>query len=209
MATRPAWTVKDGVVIRADFSFAWNGGFAITQKQKNISALHQAIKDGTGENALEISSKGTALIGREMSAFSLKRSGIYLENIFQASKKYENGGPYLDLLHVLPKEAKRDDRHKSSGPLAAFVWNQEIWPLMPKTAFYDYLYVSAVIENYGYDLELSDYQWFTDIEFNPKKSINCQARSAAVYQLIKQERLYEVTENMAAWISFHIRYVNG
>lgn len=139
MATRPAWTVKDGVVIRADFSFAWNGGFAITQKQKNISALHQAIKDGTGENALEISSKGTALIGREMSAFSLKRSGIYLENIFQASKKYENGGPYLDLLHVLPKEAKRDDRHKSSGPLAAFVWNQEIWPLMPKTAFYDYL----------------------------------------------------------------------
>ena len=42
----------------------------------------------------------------------------------------------VDLLHVLPKEAKRDDRHKSSGPLAAFVWNQEIWPLMPKTAFY-------------------------------------------------------------------------
>ena len=66
-----------------------------------------------------------------------------------------------------------------------------------------------MIENYGYDLELSDYQWFTDIEFNPKKSVNCQARSAAVYQLIKQERLYEATENMAAWISFHIRHVNG
>jgi hypothetical protein len=82
MATRPAWTVKDGVVIRADFSFAWNGGFAITQKQKNISALHQAMKDETGEDALEISSKGTAPIGREMSAISLTRSGIYLENIF-------------------------------------------------------------------------------------------------------------------------------
>ena len=209
MATRPAWTIKDGAVVKEDFSFAWNGGFAITQKQKNINALHQAIKNEKGEAALEISSKGTVPIGRDMSAFFLKLSGIYLENIFQAAKKYENGGPYPDLLQVSPKEAKRDDRHQNSGSLTAFVRNQDIWPLEPKTAFYDYIYVSAVIENYGYDLDLSDYRWFTDIEFNPKKSINCQARSAAIYQLIRQERLYDVTENMDAWILFHKAHVNG
>lgn len=209
MATRPAWTIKKGALIREDFDFVWNGGFAITQKQKNIHALHQAIKDTKGENALEVSSKSTVQIGRKLSAFSLKLSGVYLENIFQAAKKYENGGPYTDLLDAVPKDAKRDERHKISGKLVAFVQEGETWPLEPKTAFYDFIYVSAVVEKYGYNLDLSEYQWFTDIEFNPKKSINCQARALVLYKLIKQDSLFNVLENMNIWISFHKRSVKG
>ena len=35
--------------------------------------------------------------------------------------------------------------------------------------------------------ELIDYDAFTDIEFNPQKSINCQAKSAALFVgLVKQ-----------------------
>ena len=93
--------------------------------------------------------------------------------------KYENGGPYLDLLNVSPKQAKRDERHCNSGKLVGFVRNDEIWTLEPKTAFYDYIYISALIKNFGYDLNISEYQWFTDIEFNPQKSINCQARAGS------------------------------
>lgn len=209
MATRPAWTIKDGIVVREDFEFAWNGGFAVTQKQKNIHALHQAINAAKGEAALEISSKSTVPIGQGLSAFSLKLSGVFLENVFQAAKEYEAGGPYTDLLEVQPKEAKRDPRHGSSGDLVAFVREGEIWPLEPKTAFYDHIYIKAVIEKYGYDLDLHSYRWFTDIEFNPKRSINCQARSAVIYKFLMEMQAYDVVEDMRAWITFHKTYVKG
>ena len=207
MAIRPAWTIKDGKVIREDFEFAWNGGFAVTQKQKNIKALHQAILDTKGERALEISTKGMEEPGNSLSAFNLTLGGKYIENIFQAAKQYENGGPYLDLLDAGPKDAKRDPRHSSSGKLLAFVRDGDVWPLEPKTAFYDYIYVTAVYEQYGSGLDLTSWQWFTDIEFNPKKSVNCQARSAAIYQLIQSAYGFEVLSSKEKWLGFHTECV--
>ena len=209
MAKRPAWTIENGIVICREFDFTWNGGFAISQKRKNINALHQSIADTTGQTALEISSKGEVELGNLLSAFNMRTDGVYIENIFQSSKRYENGGPYLDLLTVAPKDAKRDERHQTSGRLVAFVRNGEDWPLEPKTAFYDYIYVLAVIENFGRELDLYDYNWFTDIEFNPGKSINCQARAVAIYKLIQELKAFEVLNDRSAWIKFHTLHVNG
>lgn len=209
MAKRPAWTIENGKIIRKDFEFAWNGGFAISQKRKNINALHQAIEDATGQTALEISSKGEVELGNQLSAFKMKTTGVFIENVFQASKRYENGGPYLDLLDVAPKDAKRDERHKISGKLVAFVRNGEDWPLEPKTVFYDYIYVLAVIENFGCELDINEYNWFTDIEFNPGKSINCQARAVAIYKLIQEKAAFNVLNDRSAWINFHTLHVKG
>ena len=158
---------------------------------------------------MEISSKGEVELGNLLSAFNMRTDGVYIENIFQSSKRYENGGPYLDLLTVAPKDAKRDERHQTSGRLVAFVRNGEDWPLEPKTAFYDYIYVLAVIENFGRELDLYDYNWFTDIEFNPGKSINCQARAVAIYKLIQELKAFEVLNDRSAWIKFHTLHVNG
>jgi len=207
MAKRPAWSSKNGYVMCEDFEFEWSGGFALIQKQKNIKALHESIYNAKGENALEISTKGLDSLGKSMSAFLLKLDEVPLENVFQASKKYKKGGPFLDLLNVLPKEAKRDERHQSSGELMAFVRNDEIWALEPATAFYDYIYVTALIQNKGYRVDLSAYEWFTDIEFNPKKSINCQARAVAIYKLLQKEDLFEVMKNQDTWIEFHKKRV--
>ncbi len=209
MAKRPAWTIENGKVISREFDFAWNGGFAVSQKRKNINALHQSIADATGQTALEISSKGEVELGNQLSAFNMKTNGVFIENIFQASKRYENGGPYLDLLDVAPKDAKRDERHKTSGKLVAFVRNGEDWPLEPKTAFYDCIYVLAVIENFGCELDINEYNWFTDIEFNPGKSINCQARAVAIYKLIQEKAAFNVLNDRSAWINFHTLHVNG
>ena len=209
MAKRPAWTIENGKIIRKDFEFAWNGGFAISQKRKNINALHQAIEDATGQTALEISSKGEVELGNQLSAFNMKITGVFIENVFQASKRYENGGPYLDLLDVAPKDAKRDERHKISGKLVAFVRNGEDWPLEPKTVFYDFIYVLAVIENFGCELDINEYNWFTDIEFNPGKSINCQARAVAIYKLIQEKAAFNVLNDRSAWINFHTLHVKG
>lgn len=203
MAIRPAWTLKGGKVVREEFEFTWNGGFAITQKQKNINGLHQAITNHTGERSLEISSKGTEELGRNLSAFHLMLSDHHIENIFQAAKKYENVGPFSDLLDVEPKDAKRDIRHTTSGKLIAFIRDGDVWPLEPKTAFYDYIYVTAVCERYGFQLDLSQYQWFTDIEFNPKRSINCQARSVAIYKLLQNMNGFDAITGKDKWLQFH------
>ena len=52
MAKRPAWSVQDDVVICENFDFMWSGGFSITQKQKNIRALHQSIYEMKLEKSL-------------------------------------------------------------------------------------------------------------------------------------------------------------
>ena len=123
MATRPAWALKDNRVIRYNFDFTWNGGFAVSQKQKNIKALHEAIDRQFHEQALEISTKSFDVLGKSMSAFTLKLDGILLECVFQSGKVFANGGPYKDLLNFTPKEAKHDERLKTSGNLIAFEHN--------------------------------------------------------------------------------------
>jgi hypothetical protein len=209
MAKRPAWSISGDSVICKEFEFEWNGGFALKQKQKNVENLHFSIKNGTGGKSLEVSSKGIVPLGKNIGAFSLKYNGIPLENVFQSSKKFEQGGPYRDLLKVTPKEAKQDERIRNSGGIVAFVIDDEEWSIEPQTLFYDYIYVQALIQNYGTNLNLKDYDWFTDIEFNPKKSINCQARSVAIYKLIQSSNIWKCLNNMGTWKEFHIQHVGG
>lgn len=209
MAKRPAWSIKNDKVICREFDFKWNSGFSIIQKQKNIANLHESIIEKTKESVLEISSKGLVPLGKNIGAFCLKYHEIPLENIFQSSKKFEHGGPYRDLMLVTAKEAKRDERIKNSGKIIAFCWEGEEWALEPKTLFYDYIYINALIQNYGFDLDLIEYDWFTDIEFNPKKSINCQARSAAIYKLLQMKNIFNVLDSKAEWLGFHKKYVKG
>ena len=47
--------------------------------------------------------------------------------------------------------------------------------------FYSWLYFLALKQNKKLTSEILNYQAFTDIEFNPEKSLNCQAYSAALY----------------------------
>ncbi|MDU1604961.1 MAG: hypothetical protein E6845_18560 [Clostridium sp.] len=115
MAKRPAWTIQDKEVVRKEFEFLWNGGFAISQKKKNIINLHNSIRDNEDIKVLEVSTKSDSDIGCRLSAFKLKLDGKFLENVFQSSKIYENGGPYKDLLEVEPKQSKSDERHHTSG----------------------------------------------------------------------------------------------
>lgn len=210
MATRPAWAFYRGHVIRSEFDFDWNGGFAVSQKQKNIAALHDAIMKKYGENALEISTKSLDEMGRSLSAFNLRLDGVLLECVFQSSKVFEKGGPYRNLLNVPPKEAKRDERLKSSGKLTAFDYDSQRWGLEPKTAFYDYIYVKSALSTFTVEQlkeTLNNYVWFTDIEFNPNNSINSQARSVALLKAIVSSDTQSVLNNHEDWIEYHRRTV--
>ncbi len=185
---------SDKYIEEETIEFKYYSGFALSQKQKSIQSLHGEIKKKYPEsNILEISSKSKDDLGIRMSAFNLKLYSqdvgkpVSIESIFQSSKVFKNGGPYKDLLHKSSLDAKRDTRIKESGELLYFDYCGAKWDLEPKTMFYDYIYISALIENREISDKLLDYNCFTDIEFNHTKSINCQARSAAIFVSLKKQ----------------------
>jgi hypothetical protein len=189
MASRPVYKVLTELpfVEETMIDFKWFAGFAVSQKQKSIQAFHEAINnEGLGQATLEISSKSEIELGVALSAFNLKvelnnQKRVAVENIFQAAKIFQNSGPHKDLLYKTPLEAKRDIRLKESGDLTGFQGKEGIWPLEPKTLFYDWIYINALHQNISLADKIMAYDSFTDIEFNPSKSFNCQARSVALY----------------------------
>lgn len=197
--------------------FKYYTGFAVSQKQKSIKSFHESILEKEPMlNILEVSTKSTTDIGILLSAFNLKfldedsDNEYNLENIFQSSKVFENGGPYRDLLNVHPREAKKDERLKTSGNLKCFEYGTIVWELEPKTMFYDWIYIKALHRNEKLRKEILKYDAFTDIEFNHEKSINCQARSAAIYvSLARLGKVDEYLKDMDKFKSIYDNEVKG
>lgn len=201
MADRPIYipSYTSELLVETRFvEFTWHPGMAPSQKQKSISALHQAARDlGVCNRPLEVSSKSLDGLGVQLSAFNLSvktekhKREFTVETAFQSSKVFNNGGPYKDLLYASSIEAKKDPRIKESGDLIKFNFFGVDWPLEPKTAFYDWIYLNALKKNNWAIDQLDDYDSFTDIEFNPKKSINCQAYSVALFKSLNGRGLLD------------------
>ncbi|MDE5861020.1 MAG: hypothetical protein K2H28_02390 [Ruminococcus sp.] len=210
MAERPAYFLNNGKVSLKSFSFEWFSGFAVSQKQKSIESLHSVIsKTDSNSVPLEISTKSKNPLGVDLSAFNLKLDNYTLENIYQSSKVFTGGGAYRDLLEVSPKDAKRDARLKNSGELKCFDYNSEIFPVFPKTAFYDYIYIKAVKQSFSEEeiQEIKKYTHFTDIEFNPAKGISTQAKSVAIIRLMLDMYGNIPDLNKNEFMAFHTKYV--
>ena len=103
-----------------------------------------------------------------------------VESFYQGSKVFETGGPFIDLYKESSLNAKKDQRLKSSGDLTGFVFQSSEWGI--DEHFYDWLYLNALIQNTEIAEKIIEYDAFTDIEFNPKRSFNCQAYTAALFK---------------------------
>lgn len=189
MAIRPIFIVtnkKKQLVKELDLEFKYYNGFSLSQKVKSIESLHQSAKNKNYSNILEVSTKADNKLGWQLSAFNLMlefegNKKISLECAFQGSKVFENNIQYEDLYLTDSLSAKKNIRLKTSGKLINFKFEDVLWDLEPKTSFYDWLYIRTLYLNYRDVInEIKDYKVFTDIEFNPKKSINCQARTCAI-----------------------------
>ena len=109
-----------------------------------------------------------------------------VETAFQGSKVFEEGGPYHDLYEADSISAKKDPRISNSGELIGFKFFNLEFPLKPTTFFYDWLYLEALKQNQTLAEQIMLFDGFSDIAFNPKKSLNCQAKSAALYVALKR-----------------------
>lgn len=206
MAIRRVYYIENNKVRFHNFNIQWNGGFSIGQKQKNIDNLHKCVSEYfkiSISNILEVSTKSRLELGRSLSSFNLKmkiNGEIYpLECVYQSSKVFKNIlGEYqvLDALKMSPKSAKNRLANEDHSTLVKFKCNDQDFPLEPKHLFYDWLYINSVIEISDLIEKLEPFQYFTDIEFNPDKSLNCQARTLVLFiWLVKNNRLEEYLKN--------------
>jgi hypothetical protein len=213
MASRPIFTpsLSGNLLVTTHYvDFDWHPGMAKSQAQKSIVSLHLAAKQKIGvEKVLEISSKSPDELGVSLSAFNLMIKTVKLEREFslecayQASKVFERGGPFTDLLNVKSIDAKRDPRLNQHGRLVKFRFYGTDWELEPRTAFYDWLYISALHKKPELAKQVLTYRAFSDIAFNPERSINCQAYAAALYVSLHERDLLsdDLLKNQATYLA--------
>lgn len=191
MATRPIFIAEANgphLVRIQSVEFRWYAGMSMSRRQLSMRSLHEAAQTLHPEaRILEVSRMSGESLGQKLSAFNLtiehpdEHRDVPLECAFQAAKVFEHGGPFLDLISARPADAKRDQRLQESGRLTGFRFLNEDWPKEPATAFYDWIYINALREKSDLAGAASRYDIFTDIAFNPDKSINCQAGAIALF----------------------------
>lgn len=190
--------------------FIWHMGMSWQVRQRSVNSMHEAIsKNFPNKNILEASTKSTYYsLGKSLSAFNLTFDGVPVENIFQSSKVFNDGGPYLELLDMDPAGAKRDpkikiDKNHPDRRLVGFRYDDKDFPTEPKSMFYDYIYIKALCQHPELAQKVLAYDAFTDIEFNQKKPysndkgpFNCQARALAIYVgLVRRNRLQDYLDD--------------
>tara|TARA_Y100001980_G_C14496484_1_gene272934 strand:- start:126 stop:797 length:672 start_codon:yes stop_codon:yes gene_type:complete len=196
MAKRPFFipTINEEDLVKTNsVEFTWFSGFAKSQKQKSILSFHESIsKELKSDKILEISTKSENKLGIQLSAFNLrinfKNKKYFLESLFQGSKIFTDQGPHEDIYEKSSIDAKRDKRIKRND-LKEFSFFGEIFSL--DFDFYSWLYFLALNQNKKLKNDILNYEAFTDIEFNPEKSFNCQAYSAALYSSMVKNKILD------------------
>lgn len=191
MVQRPVFipTIKRGALYEeVPVDFTWFSGFAPSQKQKSIESMHGEARKLGLYPLLEVSTKSKSELGRRLSAFSLKlvTQGVKttLESAYQSSKVFSVSGQHTEALNLDPYGAKKHIRLNAKGEVVAFRFEGRNYPTEPKNAFYDWLYIRSIQPHVDWIAKNVDFYGYTDIEFNPEKSINCQARSVATYMTL-------------------------
>lgn len=183
MATKMCFAVGRDVAFEERIvEFEYIKGMAFSQKQKNVLSFHKSIQEMfPTSRIIEISTKSQSQLGVKLSAFNLKLDGYPLECVFQSSKLFEGNVQFNHLLFEEPKAAKQYIHDNVSLRLIGFKYKDELFDLIPRTMFYDYIYISALMQSNIDVSDIANYDIFTDIEFNEKKAYNCQARACAIY----------------------------
>ena len=210
---RPVFMPKvnsDNLVKTDMVRFERHVGFSSAQKKKSINDLHQVIRKKYGfKQVLELSSKSGNKLSFALSPLSLKLAGesdgqqYSVENAFQSSIVFEDGGPYIDLLSAPPRQVKKDERLTTSGEVIGYNYFGMEWSVEPLTTFYDWLYVNALKQNPQLAEQVMQYQGFTDIEFNPKKSIHCSAYALAMFVALNKRELLDNVEDPMVFFNLY------
>ena len=200
----------------------WFGGFAMSQKRKNQIGLHQNfLMAYPDEKVLEISSSSLLSLGSRLSAMNLSKrtqKGLTIvESAFQSSRIYGDGvrtvGPFPEYLFLPGRECKKLVKEASKGMHSdryEFDGLTFYAPAHHVSQFYDFLYLNALLEPENKEVRekllQEGYTAFTDLV---TKSLNCQARSAAIFVSLVRAGLIDEVRDYASYMKLFFTQANG
>ena len=200
----------------------WFAGFAMSQKRKCQIGLHQNfLMAYPDEKVLEISSTSLMSLGSRLSAMNLnkrtQRGLTKVESAFQSSRIYSDGvktvGPFPDYLFLPGRECKKLVKEASEG-MHSYMYEFDgmtfYAPAWHISQFYDFLYLNALLEpeNKGVKEQLlaEKFTCFTDLA---TKSLNCQARSAAIFVGLVRAGLIDEVRDYKSYLKLFRTQANG
>ena len=150
-------------------------------------------------NILEISTRSKDSFGKSLSPFNLAitlKSGkwVKVECAYQGSKVLPGGKQFENLYWGSPRDAALNKDVKGKRPIGFRFFGTE-YPTEPKNAFFDFLYIVALLQRKD-DVfkKLNGFDGFSDIFYSPVKDPNCQSRAAAKFvSLVRQGLLSNET----------------
>ena len=228
MAQRPVFISIDRTPYVAinTIEFPWVKGMAKSQARKRVLSLHEAAKDNKLKNILEISTASNTELGKSLSAFNLNVTINFgtedepniqthsVEAIYQSSKVGQYGskkvGPHPEWLRLTGKEVKSKIKDAKMDRISLYRYGQNAWPSAPSESFFTWLYINGLIQQDGLIEELAQYDGFTDIYFNPKKTNNCQARAAAqAVSMYNIGKLNTIMKTRSSYLQFSKEHPSG
>lgn len=200
----------------------WFGGFALSQKRKCQIGLHQNfLMEYPKEKVLEISSSSLVSLGAKLSAMNLSKrtqKGITtVESAFQSSRIYSDGakriGPFPEYRFLPGRECKKlvkeaaKEMHSYQYELDGLTFYA---PAHHISQFYDFLYLNALLEPENEEVKnkllQEKYTAFTDLA---TKSLNCQARSAAIFVDLVRAGLIDEVRDYSSYLKLFRTQENG
>lgn len=200
----------------------WFGGFALSQKRKCQIGLHQNfLMEYPKEKILEISSSSLMSLGAKLSAMHLSKrtlKGITtVESAFQSSRIYGDGakriGPFPEYRFLPGRECKKlvkeaaKEMHSYQYELDGLTFYA---PAHHISQFYDFLYLNALLEPENEEVKnkllQEKYTAFTDLA---TKSLNCQARSAAIFVGLVRAGMIDEVRDYDSYLKLFRTQANG
>lgn len=188
MAVRKAYLplAEFPYVKEISIAFRWFSG----SKHRNIQAVQEAFRGMHPELALlEVSPASPQPEGAAAAAMKLPLQVASLGQevpvgiVYEASKAFEAGGPYTELLQWPRQKVQKDARLQQSGKCTGYQLEGTAFPAEPYPyAFFNWLYGCALQQNPERAENVLKFSAFTDLELgSAKKDKNSPARAAAVY----------------------------
>ena len=168
-------------------TFTWIKG----SKRQNIRAVHDAVHTTDPDvSILEVSSASVQPEGEGVSSLRLLlhldsvAQDVPISTVFEATKVFEHGGPFADLLTCEPPKVHKDTRLRTSGELLRYSLEESEYPTEPyPDSFFEWLYCRALKQSPEKAAQLSRYNAFSDIAAaaDSKKYYGDSSRAAAIY----------------------------
>ncbi len=219
MARLPYFLLPPGAASRPEKEFCDIGfapAFTAGQKQRNARLIEREILlKHPGAEVLEISENAVSSVGHSLSLEKLiwhasDGRKCFAKSVFLGSHRFQNGGPYRDLVWRTAFEAGNDERLRLSGELTGFEFGQEkeFWPAAERSEFASFIYIRALASTPDLVRHLTRFSAFSDTEYRKHPDYSPAELTAVFLTLARNGKIAEAVTDRAHFLPLFFRFRN-